>query len=388
MSNKKKRICVPIVNRANYSSIKTALFAIRDHEDLELKLIVGASALLPRFGRAYNFIIQDGFSVEEELYMTVEGETPVTMAKSAGLGIIELATSFQNLKPDTVIAVGDRFEVMAIAVTAAFMNIPIAHTMGGEVSGTIDESIRHAITKLAHIHFPANELAAQRIIKLGENPEMVFNVGCPRVDMVLDIMKKPKIDFDIFERYKGVGGSFDISKGFILVSQHPVTTEYGQGRTQVKNTLLALQELEYPTLMLWPNVDAGSEDISKEIRTFREKNDVDHFLHLFTNLPPDIYTKLMINCDCIVGNSSSSIREGAIMGTPAVNIGTRQAGRARGKNVIDVRYDKDEIKDAIKRQLDHGRYEPDHIYGDGKAGERIADILSKVEPEIQKRLFF
>lgn len=383
-----KKICVPIVNRANYSSIRSALKAIKENPTLELQLIVCASALLPRFGKMYNYIINDGFKVDKKIFMSVEGENPITMAKTTGLGIIELATAFQNLNPDIVLTVGDRFETMSTAIAASYMNITLAQTMGGEVSGTLDESIRHAITKLSHIHFPANELAKERIIKMGENPKMVFNVGCPRVDMVLEIMKNPRIDFDIFERYKGVGDPLDISSGFLLVSQHPITTEYGQGRNQIRQTLEAIKELEMPTIMLWPNIDAGSEDISKEIRTFRENNDVNHFLHLFVNLPPEIYTKLMINCSCIIGNSSSAIREGAVIGAPTVNIGTRQSGRQRGKNVIDVDYKSEEILKAINTHLNNGYYEPEYIYGDGRAGERIVKILNGIKPNIQKRLFY
>lgn len=384
---KKRKICVPIVNRANYSSVRSALLEIKKRPDLELQLVVTASALLPRFGSMYKYIQKDGFKINQEIFMSVEGENPITMAKTTGLGIIELATTFQNLKPDIVLTVGDRFETMSTAIAASYMNIPLAQTMGGEVSGTIDESLRHAITKLAHIHFPANELAKKRIIQMGEDPKMAFNVGCPRVDMVLEILKKPKIEVDIFKKYKGVGDPVDISKKFLLVSQHPVTTEYGQGRNQIRQTLQALKKLEVPTIMLWPNVDAGSEDIAKEIRSFREKNDVDHFLHLFVNLPPDIYTKLMINCSCIIGNSSSAIREGAVIGVPTVNIGTRQIGRQKGKNVIDTDYDKKQIVNAVRKHLNHGKYKPDYIYGDGKAGKRIAKILSEVKPEIQKKFF-
>lgn len=384
---KKRKICVPIVNRANYSSIRSVLLEIKKRSDLELQLVVCASALLPRFGEMYKYIKKDGFEITQKIFMSVEGENPITMAKTTGLGIIELATAFQNLEPDIVLTVGDRFETMSTAVAASYMNIPLAQTMGGEVSGTIDESIRHAITKLAHIHFPANDLASKRIIQMGEDPKMVFNVGCPRVDMVLEILKDPKIEVDIFKEFKGVGDHFDLSEKFLLISQHPVTTEYGQGRNQIKQTLKALKDLEIPSIMLWPNIDAGSEDISKEIRSFREKYDVDHFLHLFVNLPPIIYTKLMINCSCIIGNSSSAIREGAAIGVPTVNIGTRQIGRKKGKNVIDVNYDKDEIVKAVKKHLTHGRYEPEYIYGDGKSGERIAKILSEVKPNIQKRFF-
>ena len=384
-----RKVCVVVTSRANYGSIKSAMRAIQHHKGLELQLIVGASGLLPRFGAVIDVIKQDRFKPDAEVYMIVEGENPITMAKSTGLGLIELATSFQNLKPDIVLTVGDRFETMATAIAASYMNIPLAQTMCGEVSGTIDESVRHAITKLAHIHFPANEKSAERVIKMGEEPSRVYVVGCPRIDLVMEVLgDNPKLDIDVFEEFKGVGGSFSLEQPYLLVVQHPVTTEYHDARRQIEETLFALKELQIPTIMLWPNIDAGSDMIAKGIRTFREHQDVDHFLHLFTNLPPEIYAKLMFNCACMVGNSSSAIREGALMGVPTVNIGTRQMGREQGQNVINAGYDRKEIMNAIGRQVKNGKYPPDNIYGDGKAGGRIADILAACDLAVQKQITY
>ncbi|MFC1593800.1 UDP-N-acetylglucosamine 2-epimerase [Candidatus Omnitrophota bacterium] len=395
MKKTKKKIAVVIGSRANYSSIKSVMKAIRTRSDMELLIFVGASALLDRYGQMVNLIKRDGFRITEKFYILVEGENPQTMAMSAGLGMIELAGLFMNHKPDVVITIGDRFETIATAVTASYMNIHIAHTMGGEVSGTIDESVRHAVTKFSHIHFPANREAAGRIIKMGEDPKNVFTVGCPRIDLVKETLVESRNGKGVNERkfwntYKGVGGRFPfMRKQFLLVSQHPVTTEYGENRKNMKETLSALKELRMPTIMLWPNADAGSDETSKEIRTFREKHKPDGWLHVFTNLPTDVYMRLMDMCSCVIGNSSSAIREGAIIGIPAVNIGSRQQGRARGNNVKDVAYDEKIILKAIKQQIAHGKYKPDFIYGDGKAGERIANILSKLNVTkipIQKRI--
>lgn len=383
----KRKICVIIANRANYSSIKSVMIAVKDHPELELQLIVGSSALLERFGSVVDLIRKDGFVPDATFHMIVEGENPATMAKSAGLGLLELSTLFQNLKPDIVIAVGDRFEIMAVAVTAAYMNISLCHTMGGEISGTIDESIRHAVTKLAHIHFPANQRSAERIIKMGEKPESVHIVGCPRIDIVADCLRNSQLDEDIFNEYKGVGEIFNLNEPFLLASQHPVTTEYGQGRKQIRETLYVLDVLRMHTIMLWPNVDAGSEDIVKEIRTFREHKKPAH-LHLFKNLPIEVYVKLMDKCKCMIGNSSSAIREGSFIGVPAVNVGTRQNGRQRGKNVIDVDYKREEIIEAVTKQIKNAKYESEHIYGDGNAGKKIVDVLSTCKIKVQKRLAY
>jgi UDP-hydrolysing UDP-N-acetyl-D-glucosamine 2-epimerase len=228
---------------------------------------------------------------------------------------------------------------------------------------------------------------------MGEDPRYVFVTGCPRIDLVKKLIDENRNEInneEFWRKYKGVGKRFDLEKERVLLaSQHPVTTEYGKNREYMRETLMALHELKMPTFMFWPNADAGSDEVAKEIRTFRENYKPDDWLHLIKNLPVEIYIKLMNMCSCIIGNSSSAIREGAIIGVPAVNIGTRQQGRSRGKNVIDVSYDKEEILNAINKQFKNGKYEPDFIYGDGKAGEKIAKILSEMdlkEIPIQKKI--
>jgi UDP-hydrolysing UDP-N-acetyl-D-glucosamine 2-epimerase len=381
-----RKICVVVGSRANYGSIKSVMRAVRAHPDLQLQIIVGASALLDRFGSVVDVIERDGFVPDARVNMIVEGETPVTMAKSTGLGLLELPTLFELFKPDIVITVGDRFETMATAIAGAYMNIPLAHTMGGEVTGTIDESIRHAITKLAHVHFPANQEAADRIIRLGEDPAAVHVVGCPRMDLVAEVTANggAEVDAEWLER-EGVGGHVTVDEPFLLVSQHPVTTEYGQAEQQITETLLALTALGMPAIMLWPNVDAGSEDVSRGMRKFREKHKLDS-IRFYKNFPVETYMRLMKSAACLVGNSSSSIREGAFIGAPAVNIGTRQRGRERGPNVVDVPCEREAIVEAVRHQVARGPYPPAHIYGDGTAGGQIAAVLARTPLHVQKRI--
>jgi UDP-hydrolysing UDP-N-acetyl-D-glucosamine 2-epimerase len=364
------------------------MVAVRDRQDLKLQLIVGASALLDRFGSVVDIIEQDGFAPDAKVTMIVEGETPGTMAKSTGLGLIELPTLFEILKPDVVVSVGDRFETMATAVAASYMNIAVAHTMGGEVSGTIDESIRHAVTKLAHLHFPANQQAADRIVRMGEDPATVHVVGCPRIDLVADILASGiHLDSTDFLERDGAGAAIALNQPFLLVSQHPVTTEFGAGEAQIVETLMALEELRMPTIMLWPNADAGSEDIARGMRKFREHRRPD-YIRFYKNFPVHTFIRLMAACACAVGNSSAPIREGAYVGVPAVNIGTRQTGRDRGPNVVDVGYDRHAIAQAIRRQVAHGHYGSDHLYGGGGAGARIAAVLAEAPLKLQKRLHY
>ena len=382
-----RKICVVIGNRANYSSIKSALLQIKKHPYLKLQIVTFASALLKKYGLIHDTIKSDGFKIDGSIFNLVEGENPLTMAKSTGLGLIELPTIFEKLRPDVVFTIGDRFETMATAVAAAYMNIPLAHSMGGEVTGTIDESIRHAVTKLAHIHFPASKDAYKRIIKLGEQKKNVFLVGCPRIDLVSQILteinKFKSIDISI----EGVGAEINLNEKFILVSQHPVTTEYGMGEFQINETLKAVHKINLPTIFLWPNPDAGSEDISRGIRKWRETKNKDK-IRFIKNLKIQEYIYLMKKTSCLVGNSSSGIREGAFIGTPVVNIGTRQNNREQGKNVINVNYKFENIFKAIARQIKIGKYKKQKIYGNGDAGKNIASILSNCNLNVQKKISF
>ena len=361
--------------------------SVQTHPELELQLVVAASALLDRYGSVVDVIKRDGFTPAGHLFMLVEGETPLTMAKSTGLGLIELPTLFEKLCPDAVLTVGDRFETMATALAASYMNIPLAHTMGGEVSGNIDECIRHAITKFAHVHFPACQDAFDRILRLGEEPERVHLVGCPRMDIVAEILANPLPIGDALDR-EGVGAQFNPEEPFILVSQHPVTSEYGQGEAQITATLQAVRDTGLQALVLWPNADAGAEDVARGIRKYREKNREAPF-HYIKNLPPEIYLPLMAKTRCLVGNSSSGIREGAFIGTPAVNVGTRQTNRQRGRNVIESGYDRKSIRHAIEDRLAlNGRIASEPIYGDGHAGPRVAEVMAKAEFNLDKRITY
>ncbi len=382
----KRKVCVVVNSRANYGRIKSFLVAAKEHPGLELQLIVGASALLFRFGEVVKIMKREGFTPDSVVHSIVEGETPTTMAKSTGLAIVELATHFENLKPDVVLTVADRFETLATAVAASYMNIPLAHTQGGEVTGSIDESVRHAITKLAHVHFPATERSREYLIRMGENPDTVILTGCPAIDLLVqtDLSADPKL----FDRYKGVGATLDPEKPYIVVLQHPVTTEYGSGLEQINQTLEAVSrvgEQGMQVAWLWPNVDAGSDDVAKGLRVFREKHDPD-YMHFYRNFSPEDYALLINNAQCVVGNSSSGLREGAFLGVPCVNIGSRQAGRERAENVIDAGHNADEIESAIQRQLRHGRYPRSLMLGDGTAGQQIADVLAEFPFNIHKRL--
>jgi UDP-hydrolysing UDP-N-acetyl-D-glucosamine 2-epimerase len=382
-----RKIGLVVTARPSYARIKTALQAIQSHADLELQLIVTASALLDRYGSIVNYIEQDGFKIAARVFIVLEGENLLTSAKSTGLGVMELATSFDNLRPDVVVTVADRYETLATAVAASYMNIPLAHVQGGEVTGSVDEKVRHAVSKLANLHFTSTKGAAERLVRMGEDPKNVFVTGCPSIDLAAGVLENPALDFNPFQKYGGVGAVNELSDGYVVVMQHPVTTQIGDSRAQITETLEAVEAMDLPALWFWPNVDAGSDDISRGIRIFREKGRGKKF-HYFKNMEPEDFLRLVYNSKAIIGNSSMGIRECSFLGVPAVNVGDRQAGRERGANVIDVPCEAKAIQGAISTQLDHGRYEQANIYGDGKAGLRIADLLANAELNIAKQITY
>lgn len=374
---KTRKICVVITARPSYSRIKTALLAIKEHPELELQLVVAASALLDRYGSAVDYIQKDGFVISAKVFNILEGENLTAAAKTTGIGILELSTVFDNLQPDIVVTVADRFETMATAIAASYMNIPLAHIQGGEVTGNIDEKVRHSITKLADYHFVASESAKERVIRLGENPEMVFNTGCPSIDLAAYVAESPAFNFDPIKKYGGVGNTINYEEDYLVVMQHPVTTEHAKSRLHVNETLTAVYELGMPTFWFWPNVDAGADGTSGGIRTFREKHPNTN-IHFFKNMEPQDFLRLLVNAKCLIGNSSVGIRECAYLGVPVVNIGSRQNRRDRGSNVIDVDYNAQAIKTAINTWLERGGADSSTVYGGGNAGEKIANLLTEL----------
>ncbi len=373
-----------LVDRANYGRMHPVMRAIQSDPDLDLQTICSGTMLLERFGQAEKIVAADGFHIDGRVFLEVEGSVPVTMSKSIGLGIIEFSTELQRLDPDIVLIIGDRYEALAAAIAAAYMNLSVAHIQGGEISGSIDESARHAITKFAHLHFPSTERSANYIRNMGEHPDYVFNVGCPSGDYILPL--DANLSPDTFARL-GVGGAIDVDKPFFLVIFHPITTDLGNQREQAEQLISALHELAHPTIWVWPNVDAGADYISKALRVYREHNNAS-WLHLIKNLDPVSYQKTLKRAACAIGNSSSFIRDSTFSGTPVVLVGDRQVGREHGENLISCPPNAANIVAAIRKQLELGRYPPSKLYGDGNASQRIVQELKAFQPYSQKRLHY
>ena len=382
-----RKIAVVITARPSYSRVKSVLTAIQEHPDLELQLVVAASALLDRYGSAVNHIEKDGFKIVARVFNVLEGENLTAAAKTTGIGILELSTVFDNLKPDIVVTVADRFETMATAIAASYMNIPLAHIQGGEVTGNIDEKVRHAITKLADYHFVASENAKERVVKLGEDPTKVFNTGCPSIDIALGVINSKTLSFNPYTKYGGVGNRPDLKNGYLIVMQHPVTTEYQDSRKHIEATLEAIYKLNKPTLWFWPNVDAGADGTSTGIRAFREQHQLPN-VHFFKNMEGMNFLELLQHSNCLIGNSSVGIRECAFLGVPVINIGSRQNRRDRGGNSFDVDYSQEQIEAAIVAAIEKGRTHSSSIYGDGKAGVQIANLLAELPLQFHKTIMY
>lgn len=381
----KRKICIVITARPSYSRIRSALQAIEEHSELELQLVIAGSALLDRYGNAADFIRKDGFEAAAKVYMVLEGENPTTMAKTTGIGLMELTNVFYNLQPDAVITIADRFETIATSIAAAYQNIPLVHIQGGEVTGSIDEKVRHANTKLADIHLVSNEEARERVIRLGEDPEMVINTGCPSIDLVSEIEDEEKLNFDPLEKYGGVGKNINWKDGYLVVMQHPVTSEYEKAREHIMETLYAVRDSGIPAFWFWPNVDAGSDGTSNGIRTFREQQNPEN-IHFFKNMDSLDFLRLLRHSKMIIGNSSAGIRECSYLGVPAIDIGSRQHRRLKAENVIHSGYDRKEILSKINELAESGSFASSTIYGKGDSGKRIADILAKIELRSHKSI--
>ena len=379
MTLNKKKIAVVINNRANYARIKSFLKHAKLKRNIELIIILGASALLDRFGSLEQILKKDKFKVTKKIYTLVDGDKPVTMAKSTALEINELSNIFENSKPDAVVAIADRFETMAVAIAASYMNIPLIHTQGGEITGSIDESVRHAISKLANIHFPSNNKAKKNLIKMGENSKMIFNVGCPSIDLAKSIQNK-KFNFKkIMSKYKySYLGNKTLKnfENYIVLVQHPVTTEYSLTKKHIIETIKAVSKSNYNYLWLWPNVDSGSDIISKQLRVHRERGELNNVIFI-KNFSPEDFLLLLKNSKCIVGNSSVGIRESAFLGVPCVNIGNRQNKRQKDKNVLNCRHNRSEILKKIQLQYSK-KYKSSKIYGDGSTGKKMANLVCKI----------
>ena len=373
-----RKICVVLTTRGNFAKMKTAMRAIVASSQLQLQLVIGG-ALINRQSSIADEIRGEGFEIVGSLDYMLGSETPEAIGASAGLCMLRATDILARLRPDVLVVIADRYEALALAQAALYLNIRIAHLEGGELSGSIDERIRHAITKLAHYHFPANAEAAARLLRLGEPEQSILTVGSPSFDLLREEAGTERLG----RRVPG----FKLTRSFLLVSQHPVVTEYADAPRQYAVLMDSLYQLGMPAILVWPNNDAGAQAITGPLAELRARKSAPEIANV-AGLPIEEYGAALRSTACLVGNSSSGIREAAFLGTPAVNIGNRQLARTRSANVVDVRCDAEAIVGAVRRQIAHGRYPSDHRYGDGAAGTQIARFLTDYWPALDKRITF
>ena len=382
-----RKVCVVITARASYSRVKTVLAHLAKRDDVELQIVTTASALVERAGRVSDVIRTEGFTISAEVSSLVEGDTSLQMVQTTGLGLIEIGSVLQRLKPDVVVTIADRYETITTAIAASYMRIPLAHIQGGEITGNIDEKVRHAITKLADLHLVCTAAAKRNVIAMGENPQSVFLTECPSIDIAKSVVDRRPLDFSPFKNYGGVGEEIELTEKYLVVMQHPVTSETSLARAHVENILKVVGRLGIPTMWFWPNVDAGADGTSKEIRRFRELSDSSD-IHFFKNMSPEDFLVLINNCSVLIGNSSVGIRESSFLGVPVVNIGTRQMGRECAENVVHAGYEQSEIEASILQQIQHGKYSSSRLYGSGNSGKLISEILATAVLTTDKKLSF
>ncbi|XP_035553092.1 bifunctional UDP-N-acetylglucosamine 2-epimerase/N-acetylmannosamine kinase isoform X3 [Canis lupus familiaris] len=383
--NRKLRVCVATCNRADYSKLAPIMFGIKmEPEFFELDVVVLGSHLIDDYGNTYRMIEQDDFDINTRLHTIVRGEDEAAMVESVGLALVKLPDVLNRLKPDIMIVHGDRFDALALATSAALMNIRILHIEGGEVSGTIDDSIRHAITKLAHYHVCCTRSAEQHLISMCEDHDRILLAGCPSYDKLLSAKNK-----DYMSIIRMWLGDDVKSKDYIVALQHPVTTDIKHSIKMFELTLDALISFNKRTLVLFPNIDAGSKEM---VRVMRKKG-IEHHpnFRAVKHVPFDQFIQLVAHAGCMIGNSSCGVREVGAFGTPVINLGTRQIGRETGENVLHVRDadTQDKILQALHLQFGK-QYPCSKIYGDGNAVPRILKFLKSIDLQepLQKKFCF
>jgi len=372
-----KKILYVSGTRADYGLMRETLFSIKRHPNLKIEIAVTGMHLMPEFGKTIDEVKKDGFKIHK-IGATYKKDSKESMVNFMGELIGLLTKEIKKIKPDMILLLGDRGEMLVGAIVGAYLTIPVAHIQGGDVSSTVDDAARHAITKLSHIHFPANENSAERIKKMGEESWRIFVVGSPGLDSVLN--EKLFSRKEIAKKY-----NLDISQPILLVIQHPVTTEIENAAAQIKQTMEAVKELRFKTIVIYPNADAGGRKMIKVIEEYRKYP----FIKIYKSVSHKDYLSLMEAADVMVGNSSSGLIEAPSFHLPMVNIGKRQEGREKTANVINVGYKKEEIKKAIEKAIYDKKFKEKvkkckNPYGDGKTGTRIAGILDKIK--INKKL--
>lgn len=365
-----KNICIALTNRTNYSKLKTVLLALRTFSDVQCRIVLSSTILLDRYGNGYQDLLSDGFEIDKQIDCVLMNDSHEAMAKTVGLSVVEHATYFQWRKPDLLLIVGDRFDMLAPAVAASMMNIPIAHIQGGEISGTIDNVIRDVITRFASLHFVATEKSALNLIRYGVSTERVFDYGCPAVEYISQI--NVGRHFDKTKLGKTFKQDIDIGVGeeYFVVMIHPDTTN--QRDVNMDAVMDAVASFGLKTFVFYPNVDANNSEIISSI----SKHKANKKLYMIRHMPLEGFIHTMAHCACMISNSSSGIREASSFGVPVINIGHRQVDRERNQNVIDIEDRYEELEPNIRQYMKY-RFQKQNIYFKPNCAQQIAKKITQ-----------
>jgi len=375
-----RKVCVVVTARPSWAKLEPVCRALQARADVELQIVACASALLERYGRVVDVIAAQGYPIAEQVYSVYEGATLETSARETGALCTALAGTFARLRPDVVLVMADRHEVLGAAQAAAYSHLLLAHCQGGERSGSVDDKVRDSITALADLHFPCTEGAGFRVYSLTGAWDRIQVTGCPSIDVAREAHGEPPVTA---EELGGAGVPIDLSRPFGVVLQHPVTSEADEAEAQMGATLHAADESGLPCVVFWPGQDAGAEGVSKAIRVCQTQPG--ERFHTVRNLPPHRFLRFLTHASVLVGNSSAGIRESSYLGVPVIDIGSRQQGRERASNVVWCPHDAGRIAAAMARQIAHGRYPSSPLYGTGDAGPKIAEVLAHVRLGVDSR---
>lgn len=379
-----RKIVIPLTTRGNFGKMLSTMRAIRERSDLSLEVFLGGAIVRSELGSFTDLVKAEGFAVSRSIdYLQGDSGDIAAMTASAARAVDMFGAAFAESRPDAVVAIADRYEALSIAFAATCCAVTLVHLEGGESSGSIDDRIRHSITKLSQVHLASSEEAASRIVSMGESPQSVHVVGSPSFDIIAELDLNDLSALDRHQDSAGFGAKIDHRAPFLLVSQHPVVEEHADAVRQIAETAAAVKRFGMPVVWIQPNADAGSGPIRRSLSEIGGGG-LGVPVRVYSALPLPIYVRAMNSCRCMVGNSSSGIREAAFLGVPVVNVGTRQSNRIRGRNVVDVDYSSDQIAEAIADRLAHGRFSRDELYGDGRSGGKIADILATCSLELNK----
>lgn len=366
-------IAIVLTARSSWAKLEPVCCAMV-YRGLSPQIIACGSALLERYGRVVDVVRDQGYTVAAECWTVHEGSTLVTSAKETGALVMDITSVLWTMRPQLVVVCADRHEVLAAATAASYLHLPLLHLQGGERSGSIDDKVRGAVTALADYHCVCTARARYRVYGLGGIWGQIWHTGCPSIDVAAEAIADTPVTP---EELGGAGPRLDTTRPFVLCLQHPVSTEVDTAAAQMATTLEAIAMVSLPRLVFWPAEEAGADAMSKTIRGHIVAH-ASQTYHTKISLPPRRWLRLVRQAACLVGNSSTGIRECSFLGTPVVNIGTRQDGRERATNVVDVPYEADQIQQAVMAQIAHGRYPSSTLYGGGTAGHDTAAVIEQI----------